>query len=139
MTTELALRILLRALGVIVLCAVPAIFMPTAWMAAIHEWLGLGAMPEGPLVEYLTRSLSAMYAIQGPLFLLVASDLRRYRGVVTYLGAVNVALGLAMVWVDHLAGMPAFWSWGEGPPTVVIGAAILWLVRSVPRPGEDRG
>ena len=52
------LRCLLVFNGVMVLLALPAVFMPTAWMDYFHRDLGLGPLPRGPIVEYLTRSIS---------------------------------------------------------------------------------
>src|SRR5262249_6130926 len=63
--SDKALVILLRIVGVPALFALVAVFMPSSWMAATHRWLGLGEMPTGPVVEYLARSLSAFYAING--------------------------------------------------------------------------
>ena len=53
------LRWLLVACGVMTLLALPAVFLPQAAMDAIHRSLGLGPLPEGPIVLYLARSLSA--------------------------------------------------------------------------------
>ena len=44
------------------LTALFAVFLPVRWMAETHEWLGLGEFPESPLVDYLTRSASLLYA-----------------------------------------------------------------------------
>ena len=76
------LVLLLRFLGVGSLLALVPVFMPFAWMAATHRWLGLGEMPAAPVVEYLARSVSAFYALVGALCLLVAADLDRYRPLV---------------------------------------------------------
>src|SRR5262245_48226303 len=90
-TSGKALVLLLRLAGVSALFALVAVFMPFSWMVATHRWLGLGEMPDGPVVEYLARSVSAFYALFGALFLVVASDPERYRPVVRFLG---VALAL---------------------------------------------
>src|SRR5262249_10596516 len=76
------LVVLLRCLGVGSLFALVAVVMPFSWMVATHRWLGLGGVPDGPVVEDLARSLSAFYALFGALFLLVAADLERYRPLV---------------------------------------------------------
>jgi hypothetical protein len=39
------LAILLRANGVVMLLAIPAIILPFDWMDACHRWLGLGELP----------------------------------------------------------------------------------------------
>ena len=115
------------------LTALGAVFMPTDWMAAAHRQLGLGEFPTSTLVDYLTRSASALYAIYGGIYLVVASDVRRYARVVAYLAAVNVVFGLLMVAIDVHAGLPLYWILGEGPPVVAFGVILLLLLRAVPR------
>jgi hypothetical protein len=56
---------LLRVTGVIMLTALGAVVMPFGWMNSIHQQLGLGALPNVPIVGYLTRSISALYALHG--------------------------------------------------------------------------
>jgi hypothetical protein len=123
------LAIFLRCLGGGSLFALVAVFMPFSWMVVTHRWLGLGEMPTGPVVEYLARSVSAFYALCGALFLLVASDLERYRPVVRFLGVALALVGLILVGVDVGAGMPWWWSSFEGPLWVVLAASIYFLAR----------
>ena len=61
------LVIILRFFGVLGCTAVFVIVMPTRWMAAVHEWLGLGEFPDAPITQHLTRSISALYAVFGGL------------------------------------------------------------------------
>src|SRR5947209_14798980 len=103
---EILLRYLLGIPGVFALVAV---LMPVSWMAAAHRWLGLGEMPDAPVVEYLARSLSAMYAVLGALFLLAASDLERYRPLVRFLAVTFALLGLVLLGIDLAAGLPWWW------------------------------
>ena len=76
------LVIFLRCLGVGSLFALVAVVMPFSWMVATHRWLGLGEMLEGPVFEYLARSVSAYYALFGVLCLTVAADVDRHRPLV---------------------------------------------------------
>jgi len=124
---------LLRLTGVAQLGAVVAIVLPTAWMSTLHEWTGLGPLPTAPIVSYLTRSISALYAIHGLLLLVIATDLRRFRPIVVAVGVVHLLFGVAMVGIDRHAGMPLAWTLGEGPVIIAAGCATLWLVRAVPR------
>ena len=110
------------------LLATFAIFMPVSWMAESHEWLGMGDFPESPLVDYLTRSISFLYAMHGGLLLLVAGDIQRYRSVLLYLGIVTAAGGVLLTGIDLHAGMPTWWTLCEGPPVALIGVLITWLV-----------
>lgn len=116
---------LLRLGGIATVAAFPTMLMPTAWMAGIHEWLGLGAYPDAPLTSYLSRSIAGLYGFHGVLMLLVSTDVRRYAPIVVYLGTMNVLFGLMMLAVDLDAGMPWWWTAGEGPPIVAMGAALL--------------
>ena len=132
MSAESALRLLFRFVGTVLLLALVAVFLPTETMARIHAVLGLGEMPRGALVEYLTRSMSALYAVHGGLFLLMASDLRRYRGMAIYFGAADIVFGSLVFGIGLRAGLPSLWLWSEGPPTVLFGAVFLWLALRVP-------
>ena len=81
MTKTKLLTLLLRVVGITSLFALLAVVMPMPWMEAAHQWLGLGEMPRGNVVEYLARSLSAFYALFGFLCLVLATDIERYRRV----------------------------------------------------------
>jgi len=123
------LRCLLVFNGVMVLLALPAVFMPTAWMDYFHRDLGLGPLPRGPIVEYLTRSVSALYAAFGSLTLLLAWDLKRFAPIVTWWGVMAIIFGCILFWVDTIAPMPEHWKWGEGPYLLLNGAVVLVLQR----------
>lgn len=131
--TERWLVILLRIAGPLMLLAFGAIFLPTEWMAASHRRLGLGEFPASSLVEYLTRSVSALYAIHGGLYLVIASNLRRYAGVLTYVACANVVFGVLMVGIDLKARLPWYWTLAEGPPVAAFGVLLLGMLRKVPR------
>lgn len=109
--------------------AFAAIVMPTTWMAEIATWLGVGPLPRTPLAEYLTRSLSAIYALFGLLHLYLARHAGRYLDLIVVIGWLTVALGVILTVLDFGIGMPTLWSWGEGPPTIVSGWAFVWLAR----------
>jgi hypothetical protein len=126
--SDKVLVILLRyLLGIPGLFALVAVFMPLSWMDAAHRWLGLGEMPAGPVVEYLARSVSAFYALLGALFLVMASDLERYRPQVRFFGVAFVLLGIVFTGVDLLAGMPWWWTAFEGPSGLPFGALLYYL------------
>jgi hypothetical protein len=121
---------LLRLGGVVTIAAFPAILLPTDWMDAAHRWLGLGELPRAPIVEYLTRSVAALYGFHGVLLLVVARDPVRHRPIVRYLGAMNVLFGVLLILIDVRAGLPIVWTLAEGPPLVAIGGTILYLSRA---------
>ena len=125
--TEKTLVVLLRlAAGMLLIAVVPAV-MPLDWMVAIHRWLGLGELPQTPIVGYLTRSLSAMYAVHGVVVLFVSLDVRRYLPVIRLLAVLNVVFGAGMTVLDVFVGLPLWWILGEGPPLILFGGVLSWL------------
>ena len=133
---EMLLRWLLIANGVMTLLALPAVFFPTSVMDMFHRRLELGPLPEGPIVQYLARSASALYASFGSLTLLIAWDLRRFAPLVTWWGITAIVFGVILFWIDINAPMPAHWTWSEAPYTVITGTLVLILQRrmNVPSP-----
>ena len=128
-TARRILAWLMYVLGGMMSVAFLAVVMPTFGMEAIADWLGVGPLQRSPLTEYLTRSLSAMYGAFGVLHLYLARDVVRYLDLIVVLGWLTVLAGVILTVVDFAAGMPPFWSWSEGPPTVLVGLAYIWLVR----------
>ncbi len=126
MTSEERLfRLLLRIVGSAALLAIPFVFVPYAWMNAIHDGLGMGKLPDAPVVGYLARSASAFYAILGGLLWVLSCDLRRHRPVLVYLGAAILLFGLVIFAVDFLEGMPRWWALGEGSFNTFFGIVLL--------------
>ena len=132
--SDKVLVILLWFVGGSALFALIPVFMPFSWMVATHHWLGMGEMPIGPVVEYLARSVSAIYALFGALCLVVASDLERYRPLVRFLGVAFALMSMVLIGVDLAAGMPWWWSVSEGPGGVVFGALIIVLAGPILSP-----
>ncbi|MBM4041618.1 MAG: hypothetical protein FJ290_24225 [Planctomycetes bacterium] len=126
-TAERLLVLLLRMVGGMECLAIFPALMPRTWMALVHEHIGLGPFPEGPVVEYLARSLSALYAVNGGLMLVVSTDVRRYAALVTFSAAAAVAAGLLVLVTDLSVGMPWWWTAGEGPFLMAFGVVLLTL------------
>jgi hypothetical protein len=131
---ERVLVLLLRFSGGVMLLAFVAVFLPTGWMAATHRWLGLGEFPSSSLVDYLTRSASALYGIHGGLAVLLSRDVRRFAPVIVYVAWAGLAFGALMIGVDLAAGMPLYWILGEGPLIMAESALTLWLARGIQPP-----
>lgn len=127
----------LRILAAVTLAALVPMVMPTDWMAAANDWLGLEPLHRSPLTEYLTRSLSAVYALFGALTLFISRDVRRYAAFIGFAGKLTMVLGVFFTVLDLWAGLPPAWAWAEGPPTVALGFVMLWLARRV-QDGESR-
>ena len=127
MTRDTWLKILLRLFGTSSLFALVAVFMPTRWMASVHGSLGLGAFPESPLTEYLTRSLSLFYFLIGLLLWALSNDLERYRPLVRWVGWASLVGGGFLLGIDLYARLPVWWTWHEGPTAAAFGALLVWL------------
>ncbi len=93
---ERLLKRVLRLAGAVMLVAIVPAVMPRSWLAGIHEWCGLGPMPEGVVFEYLARALSAAYAIGGGAFLVMSCDVHRHRGMIRY-GAMAILVMAGIV------------------------------------------
>lgn len=114
-----------------------AVFLPVDWMSTTHWALGMGEFPASPLVDYLTRSVSVLYAFHGGLLLLLSTNVHRYRTLIIYVGASNLVIGLLLLGIDLHAGMPTWWTATEGPPVFVVGGVVLLLVRRLPTLAAD--
>jgi hypothetical protein len=126
----------LRGSSVVLLSALVPAVMPFQWMVEIHARLGLGTLPDQPIIGYLTRSLSAMYALHGALVWYVSLDVRRHLGVVRCLGGLGLVFGAGMIVLDLAVGLPIAWAIGEGTSIIVLGAVILILAAGA---GRERG
>jgi hypothetical protein len=91
------------------------------------------------VVEYLARSASALYALCGGLFLVLASDLDRYRPVVRFLGVAFTLLAPVFLFIDLAAGLPWWWTAAEGPPGLVVGPLVHLLARPSRRDAGPAG
>lgn len=123
------LRVLLRIGGTVLVLAFPTMLLPADWMAATHEWLGLGEFPRAPVVDYLARSAAALYGFHGILLFVISSDPARYRSILWYLVFMNFTLGLMLVAVDVHAGMPLWWTVSEGPFLILMAGLLGALNR----------
>lgn len=136
MTSEQVLRFILRLMGSSSLLALIFVAAPYSWMDSIHTTLGMGPLPDAPVVGYLARSTSAFYALLGGLFWVVSFDLERHRRVLIYLGTAIALLGVVLLVVDWTEGMPSLWTLWEGPFVAVFGLVLVLLSRGVkPRIG----
>jgi hypothetical protein len=120
---------LLRVSGAVMLMALGAVVMPFDWMNVIHQRMGLGELPHVPIVGYLTRSISALYAQYGALLVFIANDVRRYLPVLRFFALAGIVFGGVLLGVDCAVGMPLSWTVEEGLSTVAFGVVILWMTR----------
>ena len=121
----------LRLSALMFLGAAPAVVMPTAWMIAINDLYGLGPFPEVPLMGYLTRHMSALYACMGASCWYISTDVRRYLPVVRFTVPLTLVQALVIVGIDIAVGMPILWTAGEGISMLAWTLALWWLTRRI--------
>ena len=135
-SAERWLKVVLWLFGGVSVIAIFPFVMPWRWMGVVHEWLGMGALPDKPVVEYLARSTSALCALYGGLLLVLASDVRRYARVIRFQAIAIMALSGAGAVLGLKGGMPAWWMIGDVVSVWVLCGAMLVLQRKIPR--EDQ-
>ena len=118
---------LLMLNGCFLMLAVVALFFPLDLMKSIHQWLGIGEMPDSSVVIYLARSTSMMYAVHGVVMFFTGLKIDRLWPMAGLLGFLHVGIGLTMIGVDLNAGMPVYWIAGEGGPIAAMGLLILYF------------
>ena len=121
------LRWILLAVGAVILTALGTAAMPHSWMDATHRRLGLGELPDIPIVGYLTRSASLLYAWHGAILVYISFDVARHLGLLRFLAALGLVFGAFMIILDGSVGMPLSWTLFEGPSIIVSSAAMGWL------------
>lgn len=133
-------RWLLRFAGGIICLSFFAIFLPTEWMAATHQALGLGEFPTTKITLYLARTISAMYFMHGATLLFVSFDVFRFWPLVGLFGLLNLIVGFLFWQIDWQLEMPWWWTWFEGPPIAGFGVLLvcLWFLGR-PSGLEERG
>ena len=58
--------------------------MPAAWSQSAYAAIDMGEIPDEPIVEYVTRSMSEMRALYGGLLLQLASNVHRCHQIIMY-------------------------------------------------------
>src|SRR6187397_422204 len=106
---------LLRLSAAGTMVAFLATLLPVDWMEATHARIGLGEFPRLPIMQYLTRSIAALYGFHGVFVWMVSIDPIRYRPFVWFTAVMNIVFGAMMIAIDLHAGMPGLWTAIEGP------------------------
>ena len=121
------IKLILRLGGTLMGLAVFAVFMPTAWMEQSSVLLGLEPLADTALSQYLTRSLSLLYAVHGALLWVASLDPERMAPMITAIAVLNLVLAGFLGGIDLKAGMPAFWTVSEVVVPAASGLLILFL------------
>ena len=127
MNRERLLVWLLRLAGATELLAFIAVVMPRSWMEISHAWLGLGEMPDGPLLMFMIRQASYTYGVHGLSLWLIASDVKRFRPFVIFNGIAFLLAAPVFLLIDLTSGMPLWWVISDPGSCGLLGAALLSL------------
>lgn len=125
MTAKWMLVWVLRMGGVAMLTALVFVFCPFGWMQAIHARAGLGDLAYTPILSYLTRTLSAMYASMGAILLCLSTDVERYRPLIRVIAWIALLGGAGVTILDAALRLPLFWTATEGPFTLLLGLILV--------------
>ena len=123
------LKIVLWVFGAPCVVAFFPFVMPRSWMAVTHEWLGMGALPDKPIVGYLARTASGLFGLYGCVLLLLASDVQRYSRVIRLQAVLVIVLSGAGAVFGFRAGMPAWWMIWDLTSCWFCCGVMLWLQR----------
>lgn len=135
MRHEWLLQLFLRVMGTTMLFALVFVFAPQSWMRTLHALADLGDMPDTPVVWYLARSASALYAMTGGLFWIVSANIGRHHLVLWYLAWSIAVLGAVLCGIDIWAAMPFPWTITEGPSVLLMAAVMIYLLSRI---GHER-
>lgn len=128
---EVRLSRLLRVLAVLDLLALIAVVLPGEMMGAVHAWLGLGPLEIQPMMLYLARTVSLLYAFQGATLWHLASDVLGYRRLIRLWGQLTLLGVVVFMAIDLSAGLPWWWCLGEAVCLALIGGSLLWAERQL--------
>jgi len=104
--------------------------VPERWIDMAHHWAGLGALPREPIVGYLARSASALYALHGAIVVYISFDVCRYAGLIRFMAWAALVHGAVILGIDLVQHMPMYWRYGEGPSFAATGLVVLALQRN---------
>jgi hypothetical protein len=124
------LALVLSSFGCFDCLALIAVLLPGSVLHAASLRLGLAPLPADPLVGYLARSASLMYALHGATVLFVSFDMLRYWELIRFLALLAIVHGLLILGIDLAEGMPGWWQIVEGPSFSLTGIVVLLLQRT---------
>lgn len=119
----------LRLAGLVEMLAFVSVVMPRSWMESSHRWLGLGEMPDGPVLMFMIRQASYVYGMHGIFLWLLASNVERYRPLIIFTAISFLLAAPVFIVIDHTSGMPLWWTLSDSLGCAFLGAALLWLNR----------
>jgi hypothetical protein len=135
MTSSRSTANFLRFVAIVQILTFAVIFMPVAWIASWHAWVGLGVMSDTPVFRYVLRGASYVQGAIGVLLWVMATDIMRYRPLVVTTATIYLVGGPAYYLMDSIAGMPRFWCIFDSVFCLLAGGVLLALcLLSSPNP-----
>ena len=101
---------------------------PRAWLDWGHRAAGLGELPAAPIVGYLARSASVLYALHGALVVYLSFDVERYWSLIRFLALLALVHGAIIMAIDWSEALPFWWRCLEGPGFAATGSLVLLLM-----------
>jgi hypothetical protein len=135
---EKILIIILRLSGLMLITAFVAVFLPYEMMTSIHFQIGLGTMPQLPILDYLARSVSMFYGIHGVIVIYISYNLNKYLQFLKLLCYLGLLFGLSLFFIDINASMPSYWTFGESPIVVLLNLVIYVFVIMIEKEDASR-
>ena len=129
MNRERLLVWLLRLAGAVEILAFIAVVMPRSWMEVSNAWLGLGEMPNGPLLMFMIRQASYTYGVHGLSLWLIATDVARFRPFIVFNAIAFLIAAPVFFLIDLTSGMPWWWTVSDPASCGLFGVALLLLSR----------
>ncbi|WP_148618642.1 hypothetical protein [Mariniblastus fucicola] len=127
MNAEKVLSWLMMIVGCGLMVAFLFMLLPPQQMASMHEWLGLGELPDAPITFYLARSTSMLYGIHGALMFICGRNVKKHADLMPVFGWLHFVIGVVMIGIDVTSGMPWWWTTFEGAPIAATGLVVVWL------------
>ena len=93
---------------------------------------------DAPLVQYMTRSMSLLYAVMGASYWFMSCDVQRYLPLLRFTIPCTLAFDVAVIALDVWIPMPITWIVGESIVIVAWTVALWWLVRRVDSASSTR-
>lgn len=118
---------ILRLTGLTEILAFIAVVMPRSWMEVSHQWLGLGQMPDGPILMFMIRQASYAYGMHGLSLWILAADVVRFRPIIIFNGISFLLAAPVFFLVDYTYGLPAWWIMVDSLGCGSFGAWMLLL------------
>ena len=130
--------IVLRLLAALQILTASLALIPTASLAKVHAWVGLGPLPESPFLQYVVRGGAFVQGCIGVLIWVMATDVLRYRPLIIATGAIYLACAPVFLLIHLAVKMPAVWCAADTGSCLLTGLVVLTLALKLPAGSSER-